>query len=191
VAENVAVAVAAVHRGERTDSVPCVALPARTGSTANPSTPSTDEPHTPTRPHLAGRTLRVGDLTAAKAMSSPTSRSIEKLKAEGWTVWKAEHWCPFSKRRKDAFGFADLIAMKPSVRGVLFVQTTSGTNVSARLAKMQMTAAVEVAMAAGNSVICHGWAKRGKRGERKLWSCREVNMADVVKDGDSEPEVTL
>jgi len=62
-------------------------------------------------------------------MSSPTTRSIEKLKEEGWTVYRAEHWCAFSKRRKDAFGFGDLLAIKPSFRGVLFVQTTTDNSI--------------------------------------------------------------
>lgn len=106
---------------------------------------------------------------------SPTQRSIELLKKQGWTVWKAEHWCPFSRRRKDAFGFADLICVKPSFRGTLYVQTTSGSG-SSRVKKIRETAAAGIVMAAGNPIIVHGWAKRGARGQKKTWTCRETNI---------------
>lgn len=116
-------------------------------------------------------------------MSSPTQRSLEKLRAEGYTCQVVEHWNPHVRRRQDLFGFCDIVAIKPSARGVMFVQTTSGSCVSARVKKLNETAAVGIALAGGNTVIVHGWAKRGPRGKRKVWTCREVNFSpDPMKE---------
>lgn len=104
---------------------------------------------------------------------SPTQRSLAKLRADGYTCQVVEHWNPHVRRRQDLFGFADIVAIKPSVRGVLFVQTTSASG-SSRVAKLRGIAAVGIALAAGNAVVVHGWAKRGPRGQRKVWTCREV-----------------
>lgn len=99
-----------------------------------------------------------------------------------------ERWCQFSRRRVDLFNFADIVAVKPDTRGVLFVQTTSGSNVSARIAKMKGIAGVGICLAAGNPIVVHGWRKTGKKGKRKTWTLREVNFADEITPPiESEP----
>lgn len=104
---------------------------------------------------------------------TPTQRSLAKLRADGWLVAVVERWNPYALVRQDLFGFADLLA----VRGTqtLAVQTTSGANVAARMEKILANRMAMVWLESPHrSIVIHGWAKRGARGKRKVWSCREV-----------------
>ncbi|CAN0586163.1 unnamed protein product, partial [Ectocarpus sp. 12 AP-2014] len=58
---------------------------------------------------------------------SPTQRSKAALQKEGWTVEVVEKWNPHVRQRKDLFGFADLLAIKPGEQPLL-IQVTSGSN---------------------------------------------------------------
>jgi len=115
---------------------------------------------------------------------SPTQRSLKHLREVGWTVCVVEKWIPQIKQRKDAFGFGDLLACKADVPPTL-IQTTSGNNVSARIAKAKEIAGPLVTwLVSGGRLLVHGWAKRGGRGERKVWTVREVQLsvADLTQD---------
>ncbi len=105
---------------------------------------------------------------------TPTSRSLKKLREEGWTVAVVERWNPYAKIRQDLFGFADLIAMKPGERPLL-IQTTSGDHVAARLAKIAANEHSATALSAGFRIVAHGWRKlKVKRGGKAVrWECRE------------------
>ena len=96
------------------------------------------------------------------AKKSPTARTLEYLRDNDWPlVQVVEHYNPFSKQRKDLFGFADVIAMSPT-QGTLLVQVTSGTHVNERIRKMrdECPEQVEAAIATPNvSVVVHGWRK--------------------------------
>lgn len=107
---------------------------------------------------------------------SPTQRSKAKLKAEGWPlIAVTERWNPFAHVRQDLFGFIDILACRENE--LLAVQTTSGPNVSARVEKIGANPAYQIWLASPNRRIeVHGWAKRGARGKRKLWTCRVVEM---------------
>lgn len=111
-------------------------------------------------------------------MTSPTQRSLAHLRGvAGSLVAVVERWNPHAKVRQDLFGFADLVAVIPGVPGTTYVQTTSGTNVAARLTKLReepIASRVRACLAAGNTVMVHGWRKVGERGRRKLWDLREV-----------------
>jgi hypothetical protein len=88
-----------------------------------------------------------------------------------------ERYNPHARRRIDLFQFADLVAVIPGVPGTTYVQTTSGDNVSHRLAKLRaepVSSRVRACLAAGNTVLIHGWRKVGPRGARKTWDLREV-----------------
>lgn len=108
-------------------------------------------------------------------MSTPTQRSLKRLREAGWTVAITEHWNPFARRRVDLYGFIDLLCFRGNE--MLAVQTTSGSNVSARLAKMAALPAAHGWVASGTRrLVIHGWAKRGPRGKAKKWDCREVEV---------------
>lgn len=106
---------------------------------------------------------------------SPTQRSLKKLREEGWLVAVVEHWNSFRHIRQDLFGFADLLAIRGDE--ALLVQTTSGSNVAARVEKIVQSSAAKLWLTSPNRrIVIHGWSKRGERGKRKLWTCREIEM---------------
>lgn len=126
-------------------------------------------------------------------MNSPTQRSLAKLRKEGYTAWIVEKWVPNSPAgfkgpilRVDVWGFGDILAVKVGEPGATLIQTTSGSNVSARIHKIQGIAEAGIWLAAGNRIVVHGWAKRGARGDRKLWECREVPMVATLLEVDFE-----
>jgi carbonic anhydrase len=93
-------------------------------------------------------------------MSSPTQRSKAYLESEGYTVAITEHWNQWARRRVDLFGFVDLLAIRQNE--TLAVQTTSGSNVSARVKKIAEHENVAAVRAAGWRIVCHGWRKNSK-----------------------------
>lgn len=112
--------------------------------------------------------------------TSPTQRSLAYLRAQGLLVTITEHWNPHVPRadggrgiRQDLFGFADLVALDPSMLGLLAVQTTSGANVAARVTKILALNTALVWLATGNRIVVHGWRKAGPRGKRQTWQVRE------------------
>jgi len=106
-------------------------------------------------------------------MSSPTQRSLALLRKAGYTVAITEHWNPHARRRVDLYGFVDILAIGERM---LAVQTTSGDNVSHRIAKIVGLPAAREWLEAGHRIIVHGWAKRGAAGKIKRWTCREVEV---------------
>jgi len=118
---------------------------------------------------------------------TPTKRSLDMLRAEGWMVAVVEHWNPYAKIRQDLFGFADLLAVKRDE--ALLVQVTTGANMSARIAKVdQCQAAALWLECPTRSIEVHGWAKRGARGKRKTWTCRRMMKTDYGWGGFGEKE---
>jgi hypothetical protein len=111
--------------------------------------------------------------------TSPTQRSLALLRKQGYRVAITEHWNAFVKRRQDLFGFIDLLAIGETM---LAIQTTSGTNVAARVTKILELDAAREWIDAGHRIIVHGWAKRGVRGEVKRWDCREVEIERSMFD---------
>lgn len=108
-------------------------------------------------------------------MSSPCQRSLAKLRAEGWTCAITERWNPYAKIRQDLFGFCDVLCFQGDV--TMAVQTTSNDNVSHRLEKILANPLAKLWASGGlRLIMIHGWGKKGARGKRKLWECREVNV---------------
>lgn len=104
-------------------------------------------------------------------MSSPTQRSKAYLEGQGYKVAIVEHFNQFARIRQDLFGFVDLIGIKAGE--TLAVQTTSGSNVSARVKKIANHENVGAVRAAGWRIICHGWSKNAKG----RWVLREVDLS--------------
>ena len=104
-------------------------------------------------------------------MSSPTQRSKAYLEKQGYRVAITEHWCPFSRRRKDMFNVVDLLAIREGE--TLAVQTTSASNVSARVKKITESDAIADIRAAGWGFHVHGW----KRGTNGRYTLREVDVS--------------
>jgi hypothetical protein len=103
---------------------------------------------------------------------SPCQRSLAKLRAEGWTCGITEHFNPHVKIRQDLFGFCDILAFQGDF--IMAVQTTSGPNFAARKEKILANPIAKLWASGGmRMIVIHGWAKRGERGKRKIWTCRD------------------
>lgn len=105
---------------------------------------------------------------------SPLQRSLKYLRDQGWTVEKCETWNPYSKTRHDLFNAFDLVALHASYVGVLGIQVTSGSNVAARVKKLEETPVMPLWKQCGNRAHVHGWRKTGPRGKAKHWTVRVV-----------------
>lgn len=115
---------------------------------------------------------------------TPTQRSLAELRRRGYTAQVVERWNSFAKIRQDLFGFIDIVAIQEGQNGVLAVQATSTPNMSARLEKARGTPALRVWLASGNRFLVWGWAKRGARGERKLFQLKEHEELPNRGEGD-------
>jgi hypothetical protein len=96
-------------------------------------------------------------------MKSPTlrHRAVELLRCYGWTVEVVEHFERPPGRpayRKDLFGFADLLAVRPGQ--TLAVQVSSPRHVPQHFRKLAGIPAVGACLAAGWSVEIWGIRKR-------------------------------
>lgn len=102
---------------------------------------------------------------------SPTKRSLEEMRKRGYPlVQVVEKWIPHIKRRIDLFGIGDVLAVGDDI---VVVQSTSGSNVSARVAKITESAALPLLRKAGIRVVVHGWRKNAA----KRWVLREVDLS--------------
>lgn len=113
---------------------------------------------------------------------SPTQRTIKLLRDRGIPAEKVEQRLPIPGKfvTRDLFNVLDIIALD---RGILGIQVTSGTNMSARQKKIHNEPMALAWLKAGARIELHGWAKRGSRGKRKQWSCR-VLRARVLPDSE-------
>jgi hypothetical protein len=102
-------------------------------------------------------------------MSSPTQRTLRHLREAGYPlVQVVERWNPYARVRQDLFGVIDVLAVGPDI---LAVQTTSGSNVSARVKKITESEALPILRKAGIRVLVHGWKK-----SKGHWVLREVDL---------------
>jgi carbonic anhydrase len=99
-----------------------------------------------------------------------TARSRKLLDAQGYTTANVEHYSTFTRRRHDLFGFVDILAIRKGE--TLAVQTTSASNVSARVRKIADHENVAAVRDAGWRIVVHGWRKVGNR-----WQVREVDCS--------------
>lgn len=102
--------------------------------------------------------------------TSPTQLSLKKLRAEGYLVAITEKWNVFCKIRQDMWGWCDLLAIKENE--VLAVQTTSYTNISARVQKITNSDTLGMVRKSNIKVNVHGWRKVGSR-----WECKVIDIS--------------
>ena len=116
-------------------------------------------------------------------MDSPAARSKRHLEKQGYRVATVERWNHVTRTRHDAFGFLDLIAIRPS--RIVGVQTTTGGHAQNRISKITGERAEEARdwLAAGGLIEVHGWrqlqVKRG--GKARRWHPIVVSL-----DGDGK-----
>ena len=102
---------------------------------------------------------------------TPTKRSLDLLREEGYKVAIVEHWNHFAQIRQDLFGFIDLLAIKPGE--VLAVQVTSVSNMSSRRNKIADHENVGPVRESGIRIELHGWAK----GANGRWQVKREDLS--------------
>jgi hypothetical protein len=100
---------------------------------------------------------------------SPTSRSLEKLRQDGYLCQIVEKWNPHARIRQDLFGIGDILAIRDTE--TLLVQTTSRGNVAARVRKISESEALPVILRANWRIVVHGWGKL-----KEGWVCKIVEF---------------
>ena len=103
---------------------------------------------------------------------TPTARSLALLREMGYACQVVEQFNRFSKTRLDLFGCIDIVAAHEDF-GILGVQATTTSNAAAREKKALAEPRLLTWLLAGGKFTVHGWALRGKRGTRKLWTLSE------------------
>lgn len=113
--------------------------------------------------------------------SGPTARSLAWCREQGWLAIKLERWNPHARVLQDALGFADMQACIPGV-GVTMIQVCTVTDMARRQNKIQgpcWEKAQRWLAYPGNQIEVWGWAKRGPRGKRKLWSLKRRRLGQA------------
>jgi hypothetical protein len=111
---------------------------------------------------------------------TPTARTLQLLRRRGYLAAVAERFIQPIKRRVDLFNCIDIVAIHREETGVLGVQATTTSNLSARLRKAVALPALRTWLAAGNRFELWGWSKRGRRWKPKIISIRLPDLARVV-----------
>jgi hypothetical protein len=115
--------------------------------------------------------------------TNATQRSLKYLRDAGWTVCIVEKFLPARgtmkfPRRIDAFGFGDLLACRsweePRLhrKEIALIQSCPGASHAEHKEKILAIPEFQTWKNSGGQVILMSWAKKGARGERKLWTVR-------------------
>jgi hypothetical protein len=94
-------------------------------------------------------------------MSTPTQRSLARLRKAGYIAEVVERWNPHARVRHDLWGFIDILCIKDGE--TLGVQTTTKANMRARERKIVEHENYPALVAAGWAIHVHGWVKVGNR----------------------------
>jgi hypothetical protein len=89
--------------------------------------------------------------------TSPTGRTFNLLKAEGFEVAVVERRLPHCHITVDAFGLFDLLALRADSPGCLGVQCTSAANHAARVRKVLENPVLPAWLRAGNRAEVISW----------------------------------
>jgi hypothetical protein len=112
-------------------------------------------------------------------LRSPTARTLAHLRGQGVAAESVEKWIPVPRHpgggvRRDLFGIIDVIAIGPKI---VAIQSTSGSNHSARVKKAEAAQHLRSWLAAGAQFAVWSWAKKphkkkdGSKGAKR-WALR-------------------
>jgi hypothetical protein len=99
---------------------------------------------------------------------TPQQRTKEFFQGNGYTVDDSERILHGGKR-KDLFGFADLVAFRPGQIGAVFIQATTVENMNARVSKIRSEPCAKICIECGNRVVVVGWREVRFPGRRPQW----------------------
>ena len=95
---------------------------------------------------------------------SPTQRTNKLLRDRGYILDIAESYNAFTGRRHDLFNFIDVAALHVGKGELLAIQTTTKSNLKARIKKAEGLKSYWAWLRSGNPVEFHGWSK-----EDRVW----------------------
>ena len=104
-------------------------------------------------------------------MSSPTQRTLKHLRDQGYRAEVVERWNPHARIRQDLFTIIDVLAL--SETEVVAVQTTSASNMKARINKISEADILPLLLKLEWRVIVHGWKKNTKTNR---WELKEFEF---------------
>lgn len=110
-------------------------------------------------------------------MSSPTQRTLAYCRARSIYVCVVEKWIHQARKRIDAFGFGDLLAMDGQHGAVLInACADDGGGMMDHVHKIQSQCAIEATawLMRGNRIYIVGWGRRVATGRR--WVPRFMEM---------------
>jgi hypothetical protein len=107
---------------------------------------------------------------------TPTAKTLGYLRRAGWLPAVVESWIPKINRRRDLWGFADVLAVHPRDRVFLLVQVTTISNVASRLAKARGRHQLALWLKGGGRFEVHGW--RGA--ELKIVDVQAGDLAPIL-----------
>jgi hypothetical protein len=93
------------------------------------------------------------------------------MRERGFHAEVVEKWVPGANIRRDLWGFADVLCIG-SAKPITVVQSTSDSNVAARIAKIAESPLVSLVREAGIRILVQGWRKVKGR-----WQVREVDVS--------------
>ena len=97
-------------------------------------------------------------------------RSLKYLREQGYRCFITEHFA--FRKKHDLFGFTDILCLRGEE--ILAVQTTTRSNVSARVNKIKECEEVDFVRKAGIRIVVHGW---GYMARSKKWELKEVDLS--------------
>lgn len=103
---------------------------------------------------------------------NPTELSRRYMEKKGYVVANVEKYNHITKRKNDLFGFIDLLCL--GWDEVIGIQTTSLSNVSARVKKITDHENVGAVRKAGIGIFVHGWSMpKGKH----RYEVKEIDLS--------------
>ena len=102
--------------------------------------------------------------------TSPTQNTLKNLRDRGYRAQVVERWNPHAKVRQDLFGIIDVLGVGNGE--TIAVQSTSYSNVAARIRKIAEAEAIGDIRDAGWKIEVHGWHKKKNR-----WEVRIVDVS--------------
>lgn len=116
-------------------------------------------------------------------MNTPSQRTIALMKKEGYMTAVAEKFNTFAKVRQDMYKWIDIMAIHSEKREIVGIQTTTASNLAARVAKAVAKREFKTWLLAGGVAEFHGWElKNNDKKTKKTWQCRRLRYtkADLI-----------
>jgi len=109
---------------------------------------------------------------------SPTALTLELYRSSGWECDISEYWNAFARKRKDLFGFIDVVAVTHGT--IVGIQTTTYSNRNARKNKIltECNVAAYRWLQAGGEIHIVSW-KQLKEGRKTIYAADVMQITEA------------